>query len=91
MDKVRAVLREAVSPPRGRDWGCEDIPGVTFFSSQPEDVEEYHWSEDYLEWLFSALIGVIEEHGMGPEGLEGIRWEVYNMVHVLHPSIFISD
>ena len=91
VDKMRAVLREAASPPRGRDWGREDIPGVTFFSSQPEDVEEYHWSEDHPERLFSALIGVIEEHGMGPEGLEGIRWEVYDTVRVLHSFISVSD
>ena len=87
VDKVREVLREAAGPPGGKDWGRDDIPGLDFVMSQPEDVEEYQWSEEYLERLFSALIEVISEHGLGAEGLEGIRWEVYDKVRVSVASI----
>ncbi|KAI1788894.1 hypothetical protein LXA43DRAFT_893921 [Ganoderma leucocontextum] len=81
VDRVRAVLAEAASPPQfGPDWGCDDIPGLTFrsWNCGPELVEEYEWGGDYLERLFMALIQLIDELGLGREGLEGIRWEVYD-------------
>ncbi|KAM5535805.1 hypothetical protein V8D89_010528 [Ganoderma adspersum] len=78
VDKVREVLRETASPLGGRGWRRDDIPGLTFIMNQSGGVEEYEWSEDCLERLFSALIEVINEHGLGAEGLEGIRWEVYD-------------
>lgn len=81
VDKVRAVLPEAASLPRKKDWGRNDLPGLTILTDEDEEGEpifKYGWSDDYLERLFNALIEVITEHGMGPEGLEGIRWEVYD-------------
>ncbi|PIL35029.1 hypothetical protein GSI_02816 [Ganoderma sinense ZZ0214-1] len=74
VDRVRAVLEEATSLPEG---------------TQEEDVEDYEWSEDYLERLFSALIEVVNQHGLGAEGLEGIRWEVYDKrVACMHDGIY---
>ncbi|KAM5536918.1 hypothetical protein V8D89_009465 [Ganoderma adspersum] len=77
MDKVRAVLADAPQ----KESQCNE--GLTITVSQYDeygnpDSFEFRWSEEYLEHLFTALIEVIEEHGTGPEGFEGIRWEVYN-------------
>ncbi|KAI1783574.1 hypothetical protein LXA43DRAFT_321537 [Ganoderma leucocontextum] len=82
MDKVRAVLAEAANLPEGGPgWGRDDVPGLTFVSGYGgagEPFDYYEWSGDYFESLFAALIEVIDAHGLGPEGLEGIRWEVYD-------------
>ncbi|PIL35068.1 hypothetical protein GSI_02856 [Ganoderma sinense ZZ0214-1] len=82
VDRVRAVLAEAPLAPKpdDSDWGRDDIPDLTFHSghSGPEPTEEYRWSGDYLERLFTSLIQLIEELGLGNEGWNGIRWEVYD-------------
>ena len=83
VDKVRVILSEAASLPRKKDWGRNDLPGLTILTDEDEEGEpifKYGWSDDYLERLFNALIEVITEHGTGPERLEGIRWEVYDKV-----------
>ena len=86
VDRVRALLAEAASAPSetDSDWGRDDTPSLTFRSSHcgPELIEEYEWSADYLELLFAALIQLINELGLGSEGWEGIRWEVYDKVRM---------
>ncbi|TFK85963.1 hypothetical protein K466DRAFT_664103 [Polyporus arcularius HHB13444] len=81
VDAVRAVLADAATPPRrssDSEWG-RDLDGLEFHSSSwPEPEEWYEWSPDYYERLFSVLIRVIEEHGIGDDGWKGIRWEVYD-------------
>ncbi|KAJ7769964.1 hypothetical protein B0H16DRAFT_1776966 [Mycena metata] len=36
------------------------------------------WDANYMNELFAALIGIIEEHGCGEEGWASARWEVYD-------------
>ena len=81
VEKVRAVLADAPQK------GSRRNEGITITASQYDEYGDpvsfkYRWSEEYLERLFTALIEVIEEHGTGPEGFEGIRWEVYEKVCV---------
>lgn len=47
------------------------------------------WSEKFIDRLFEALVAVIEAHGVGVDGWESARWEVYDRVspYSLHPSI----
>lgn len=82
IDAVRALLAEAASPPESYspEWGCR-LDGLEFHRNCfPEEEEWYDWSAEYREKLFSALIRVIEEHGLGDEGWRGIRWEMYDKV-----------
>ncbi|PIL35043.1 hypothetical protein GSI_02830 [Ganoderma sinense ZZ0214-1] len=87
VDKVRAVLADAAKLPPDEQWGRDDIPGMKVTTEYdmygaPESWE-YEWSDKYLERLFLALIEVIDEHGTGPAGFEGIRWEVYEKVRAM--------
>ncbi|KAJ7036740.1 hypothetical protein C8F04DRAFT_1336177 [Mycena alexandri] len=41
------------------------------------------WDANYMTELFTALIGIIEEHGCGEEGWASARWEVYD-AHSTH-------
>lgn len=95
VDKVRAVLADAAKLPSKKDWGRKDLPGLAVISDYDEEGEpacEYRWSDDYLERLFTTLIEVVEEHGTGPEGFEGIRWEVYDRVRtVMPPDLLMLD
>lgn len=73
VDRVRAVLAEAASAPHiDPAWEEDEI--------LDELLAECEWSYDVLERLLTALIQLIDEHGLGSEGLGGIRWEVYDKV-----------
>ncbi|KAF6752822.1 hypothetical protein DFP72DRAFT_1046977 [Ephemerocybe angulata] len=38
----------------------------------------WYWSPAYLTKLYQALMAIIEEHGLGPDGWEAARWLVYD-------------
>ncbi|PIL35030.1 hypothetical protein GSI_02817 [Ganoderma sinense ZZ0214-1] len=83
VDKVRAVLAAAAKLPSKKNWGSAKLPGLAAvyrYSDEDGELESctYKWSDEYVEVLFLALIEVVEAHGTGPEGFEGIWWEVYD-------------
>lgn len=41
------------------------------------------WSEKFTDRLFGALVAIIEAHGVGVDGWESARWEVYDRVRPL--------
>ncbi|GJE94928.1 hypothetical protein PsYK624_111040 [Phanerochaete sordida] len=69
VEMLREVLRGAP-----RSAGDEDLEVHEQFDG---DVT-YYWGDAYTARLFEALVGVIEEHGLGAEGWETVRWEVYD-------------
>ncbi len=79
VDRVRAILAEAASPPDAHEpeYG-QQIDGLDFI--EYKSLKWYQWSKEYLDRLFSALIRVIECDGGADEDWKSIRWEVYDKV-----------
>ncbi|KZS90485.1 hypothetical protein SISNIDRAFT_457638 [Sistotremastrum niveocremeum HHB9708] len=46
----------------------------------PEQPEKYTWSDSVLRVLASCLESVIAEHGIGVEGWDAAKWEIYDKV-----------
>ncbi len=80
VDRVRAVLACAARAPepQGAGYGKPVAGLADLHNCWPDQVDWYDWSADYLERLFAAILEVVEEHGVGVEGWEGVRWEVYD-------------
>ncbi|PIL34994.1 hypothetical protein GSI_02781 [Ganoderma sinense ZZ0214-1] len=79
VDRLRAVLANAARVPEvGSGYG-KPVDGLEDLQMHfPDFVQWYDWSAAYLERVFTAILGVIEEHGVGAEGWESVRWEVYD-------------
>ncbi len=79
VDRIRAILAEAVSPPDAHEpeYG-QQIDGLDFI--EYKSLKWYQWSKEYLDRLFSALIRVIECDNGDDEDWKSIRWEVYDKV-----------
>nr|VWO99652.1 Succinate-semialdehyde dehydrogenase (EC [Ganoderma boninense] len=79
IDRLRAVLASAARIPEvGVGYG-QPVDGLEDLHMHfPDLLEWYDWSAEYLERLFAAILDVIEEHGFGAEGWEGVQWEVYD-------------
>ncbi|KAI1782097.1 hypothetical protein LXA43DRAFT_1151152, partial [Ganoderma leucocontextum] len=79
VDRVRAVLACAARAPEAGVGYGKPVDGLEdIHSCWPDPVDWYDWSVDYLERLFTAILEVVEEHGVGVEGWESLRWEVYD-------------
>lgn len=80
LERLRSLLAEAPSrnSPKGKDgypqglWldETDHIDGETF----------WEWTKSYTDRIFGALIALIEERGVGEDGWESARWEVYDKV-----------
>lgn len=40
----------------------------------------YYWTDAYCDKVYTALMDIINEHGLGEQGWMGARWEVYDRV-----------
>lgn len=106
VDALRAVLDSA---PRYHESGnysesFHESKGGLQYIGEEEDEEgypmlpnhawAYDWEEDFRSSLFEALQEVIDAHGMGEQGWEAVRWEVYDKVsraRVVMRSMDIDD
>jgi hypothetical protein len=59
---------------------------VRYKTWHPEWDIWHDWDRTYFEEVFQALIEVIKQHGVGGEGWESARWEVYDKVGFPPPS-----
>lgn len=75
--KLKALLSEA--PGVGMDGTPVKNEDNTIMETIafPSDYGWY-WSPEYLAKLYQALMAIIEEHGLGPDGWEAARWLVYD-------------
>ncbi|PIL35061.1 hypothetical protein GSI_02848 [Ganoderma sinense ZZ0214-1] len=75
MTQLRAVLNQApIAPAPGSPrWGAR-IDGLVF----DEEGSYYEWDRDFLERVFGAACGVVEELGTGDAGMRSARWEIYD-------------
>ncbi|EIM81002.1 uncharacterized protein STEHIDRAFT_125305 [Stereum hirsutum FP-91666 SS1] len=78
LERLRSVLAEAPSrdSPKGKDGYPE---GLRLNETDYIDGETFwEWTESYRDRVFGALIALIEERGVGENGWESVRWEVYD-------------
>ena len=81
IDRLRTVLASAGRVPKyGVGYGKEVEGLVDHHLCFPEQINWYDWGAGYLERLFAAILDVVEEHGVGEDNWEGVRWEVYDKV-----------
>ena len=81
IDRLRAVLASAARVPAyGVGYGNEVEGLADHHLCWPDQVNWYDWDMGYLERLFAVILDVFKEHGMGPDGWESVRWEVYDKV-----------
>lgn len=55
---------------------------MTMYTDGFTGENTFYWSRTYLDEIYKALIDVIQAHGTGEHGWEGIRWEVYDKVRL---------
>jgi hypothetical protein len=82
VDKLRAILAQALRVPRGGEGEDEIVGLVRHETWHPEWDVWYEWTGDYCDELFQALIEVVKQHGAGDEGWSLARWEVYDTVRI---------
>jgi len=78
VDKLRMTLAQAPRIPKDGN-GMDEIVGMVRYETwHPEWDIWYDWDKNYYNEVFQALIGVVEQHGVGDEGWASARWEVYD-------------
>jgi hypothetical protein len=77
------ILQEVLG--RAPDSTAEPTEGLATTSNPSEDGHTV-WGDEYLDDLFTALIGVVRDDGLGEDGWRTIRWLVYDTVsgHITH-------
>ncbi|KII86494.1 hypothetical protein PLICRDRAFT_700534 [Plicaturopsis crispa FD-325 SS-3] len=75
LDALRAVLERAPCSQGVAD--DKPPPGITYCHRNEKEVVHL-WNSLYLEELFSALVDVIQHHGVEDAGWCSARWEVYD-------------
>ncbi|KAI0712305.1 hypothetical protein C8Q76DRAFT_483160 [Earliella scabrosa] len=77
VDNLRDLLAKAPSL-KGIQRG-NPAPGLYYFDGGFNgDPDWYEWEDAYLAQVYSALNAVLKAHGMGVDGWESVRWEVYD-------------
>lgn len=84
IDRLRNVLHLAGRVPE-IDHG-NPVPGVDRHDDHELNVS-WDWTGDYLDEVYRALISVITEHALGDSGWRSARWEVYDKVSPVSPSL----
>jgi hypothetical protein len=80
VDKLRAILARAPRIPRDGDWE-DEVDGLDRYETwHPEWDIWYDWGGTYYDEVFQAQIEVIKQNGVGRQGWESARWEVYDTV-----------
>lgn len=80
VDALRMVLSEAPYKPED---GGECPRDMELIEDGASGDSWYKWSDAYTDRLFVALAEVIRAHGVGENGWESARWEVYDKVKPL--------
>ena len=86
MTRLREVLREAsAAPTRGSEkWGST-AQGLVFIRT--ERFEFYIWGVGYLERVFTAACGMVDQLGHSATGWASARWEVYAKARHTHSPL----